>query len=169
VREAFEAFEAAGYTVKSAYTVVKDAAKTQFLYRDRLWAGADMIGLGVASFGHVNGVHLQNRDTWEQYAAAVEAGDLPLARAYRPTDEERLIREFILQLKLGAIRPSYFEQKYGVRVLERFKDGLDSLAAEGALDTANDEVVRLTREGLLRVDALLPRFFKPEHRGRRYT
>jgi oxygen-independent coproporphyrinogen-3 oxidase len=29
--------------------------------------------------------------------------------------------------------------------------------------------VRLTREGLLRVDALLPRFFKPEHRGRRYT
>ena len=169
VREAFEAFEAAGYTVKSAYTVVKDAAKTQFLYRDRLWAGADMIGLGVASFGHVNGVHMQNRDTWEEYSAAVESGALPISRAYRPTDEERLIREFILQLKLGAIRPLYFEQKYGVRVIDRFREGLESLAAEGALETANDEIVRLTREGLLRVDALLPRFFKPEHRGRRYT
>jgi oxygen-independent coproporphyrinogen-3 oxidase len=169
VREAFEAFEAAGYTVKSAYTVVKDAARTQFVYRDRLWAGADLIGLGVASFGHVNGVHMQNLDTWETYSAAVEAGTLPLARAYRPTDEERFIREFILQLKLGAIRPAYFERKYGVRVRDRFRDELDSLAAEGALDTATDEVVRLTREGLLRVDALLPRFFKPEHRGRRYT
>jgi oxygen-independent coproporphyrinogen-3 oxidase len=169
VREAFEAFEAAGYTVKSAYTAVKDSARTQFVYRDRLWAGADMIGLGVASFGHVNGVHMQNLDTWETYSAAVEAGTLPLARAYRPTGEERFIREFILQLKLGAIRPSYFHQKYGVNVLERFRDELDSLAAEGALDTASDEVVRLTREGLLRVDALLPRFFKPEHRGRRYT
>jgi oxygen-independent coproporphyrinogen-3 oxidase len=169
VREAFEAFEAAGYTVKSAYTVVKDAARTQFVYRDRLWAGADLIGLGVASFGHVNGVHMQNLDTWETYSATVEAGTLPLARAYRPTGEERFIREFILQLKLGAIRPSYFHQKYGVNVLERFRDELDSLAAEGALDTASDEVVRLTREGLLRVDALLPRFFKPEHRGRRYT
>jgi oxygen-independent coproporphyrinogen-3 oxidase len=29
--------------------------------------------------------------------------------------------------------------------------------------------VRLTRDGLLRVDSLLPRFFEPEHRGIRYT
>ena len=26
-----------------------------------------MVGLGVASFGHVNGVHMQNLDTWETY------------------------------------------------------------------------------------------------------
>jgi hypothetical protein len=30
-------------------------------------------------------------------------------------------------------------------------------------------VVALTREGLLRVDALLKRFFLPEHAGIRYT
>ena len=30
-------------------------------------------GLGVASFGHVNGVHMQNLDTWETYSAAVRA------------------------------------------------------------------------------------------------
>jgi len=27
----------------------------------------------------------------------------------------------------------------------------------------------VTRQGLLRVDTLLPRFFEPEHRGIRYT
>ena len=32
-----------------------------------------------------------------------------------------------------------------------------------------DLMQRLTREGLLRVDSLLPRFFEPEHRGIRYT
>ena len=62
-----------------------------------------MVGLGVASFGHINGVHMQNLDTWETYSAAVRRGEVPLSRAYRPTDEERLIREFILQLKLGSI------------------------------------------------------------------
>ena len=41
--------------------------------RDRLWQGADMVGLGVASFGHINGVHMQNLDTWETYSAADRA------------------------------------------------------------------------------------------------
>jgi oxygen-independent coproporphyrinogen-3 oxidase len=127
-----------------------------------------MVGLGVASFGHVNGVHMQNLDSFEAYCAAIEAGSLPLNRALRPTDEERLIREFILQLKLGSIRPSYFRQKYGVNVLDRFRPQLDALAAEGLLDVTGDRVA-LTRAGLLQVDSLLPRFFKPEHTSVRYT
>ena len=114
VDEAFAALERAGYTVGSAYTAVKDPARTRFVYRDRLWQGADLAGLGVASFGHIGGVHMQNLDSWGAYAEAVEAGRLPLNRAYRPTEEERLIRELVLQLKLGSIRPAYFRDKYGV-------------------------------------------------------
>ena len=49
VSEAFEALEAAGYYVRSAYTAVKDPGRTRFIYTDRLWQGADMVGLGVAS------------------------------------------------------------------------------------------------------------------------
>jgi oxygen-independent coproporphyrinogen-3 oxidase len=169
VQEAFEALEAAGYHVGSAYTAVKDPSRTRFVYRDRLWQGADMVGLGVASFGHVNGVHVQNLDTWEAYSGAVDRGELPLGRAYRPSDEERMIRELILQLKLGSITPSYFRAKYGVDVLQRFRPQLDTLAADGYLAAATRDVVSLTREGLLRVDALLSRFFLPQHAGIRYT
>jgi oxygen-independent coproporphyrinogen-3 oxidase len=79
-----------------------------------------------------------------------------------------LIREFVLQLKLGSIRPSYFEDKYGVAVRDRFKAQIATLAAEGLLTTGRD-LVSLTRDGLLRVDSLLPRFFKPEHAAVRYT
>jgi len=168
VQEAFEALERAGYHIGSAYTAVRNPDRTTFIYRDRLWQGADMVGLGVASFGHVSGVHIQNLDTFEAYCDAVAAGRLPLARALKPDADERLIREFILQLKLGSIRPSYFLQKYGVDVLERFRPGLDSLREEDVLRLGPDRVA-LTREGLLRVDSLLPRFFKPEHQTVRYT
>ena len=167
-REAFEALEAAGYKIGSAYTAVKDPARTRFMYRDRLWQGADLVGLGVASFGHVNSVHLQNLDTYEAYSTRVQEGTLPLNRALRPTEEEKLIRELVLQLKLGSIRPAYFQDKYGVNVLERFQEPLGSLAEAGYL-TASSEVVTLNRDGLLRVDSLLPQFFLPEHSGIRYT
>ena len=169
VGEAFGALEAAGYTVTSAYTATKDPSRTRFVYTDRLWQGADMAGLGVASFGYMNGVHMQNLDAAEPYTEAVRQDRVPLARAYRPTDEERLIRELVLQLKRGTIKPSYFQAKYGVNVLERFAGPFDTLAAEGYLKPKAVDSVSLTRDGLLRVDWLLKRFFKPEHAGVRYT
>jgi oxygen-independent coproporphyrinogen-3 oxidase len=80
-----------------------------------------------------------------------------------------MIREFVLQLKLGSLRPAYFSKKYGVNVLDRFQTPLESLETEGYLSSADEEAVTLTREGLLRVDSLLPRFFLPQHTGIRYT
>ena len=169
VKEAFAALERAGYHVGSAYTAVKDPARTRFVYRDRLWQGADLVGLGVASFGHVSGVHVQNFDTWDPYRQAIQSGEIPLARAYRPSPDERLIRELVLQLKRGSIRPAYFRDKYGVDVRARFADALRSLSADGYLAAADDDRIALTRDALLRVDVLLQRFFLPEHAGIRYT
>jgi oxygen-independent coproporphyrinogen-3 oxidase len=168
VKEAFAALEANGYHLASAYTAVRSPSQ-RFLYTDRVWQGADLAGLGVASFGHVNGVHMQNLDTWEAYSAAIRRDELPLSRAYRPTDEERMIRELVLQLKRGSVRPAYFSEKYGVNILERFQPALESLRAEGYLEVADQATVSFTRDALLRVDTLLVRFFKPEHAGIRYT
>ena len=167
VAEAFAALEAAGYHARSAYTLVKNPA-TRFVYTDRLWEGADLAALGVASFGHVNGVHMQNLDQWETYAGAVDRGEVPLSRAYRPTHDERLIREFVLQLKRGRLRPSYFAQRYDVNVLDRFADPIARLRADGLLSVGADAIA-LSRDGLLRVDTLLRQFFRPEHVDVRYT
>jgi len=75
----------------------------------------------------------------------------------------------VLQLKLGRVRPAYFEDKYGVDILRRFEEPLSSLRESGYLAEANRDIVSLTRAGLLRVDSLLPRFFQPKHAGIRYT
>ena len=78
-------------------------------------------------------------------------------------------RELILQLKLGRIAPPYFQRKYGADVLRQFDDQFRALAGEGYLARADAERVELTRAGLMRVDALLPRYFLPQHAGIRYT
>jgi oxygen-independent coproporphyrinogen III oxidase len=165
---AFEELERAGYTVGSAYTAVKDKSKTRFVYRDRLWAGADLIGLGVASFGHLQGTHYQNLHEFEPYVKAVRSGALPVYRALTPSADERLIREFILQLKLGRIDCAYFQKKFGVDVRQRFARPLQTLRDWG-FGGVEGEAVVLNREGLLQVDRLLHEFFLPEHKNARYA
>jgi len=158
----------AGYQVSSAYTVVRDRARTKFVYRDSLWHGADMFGTGVASFGHAHGVHMQNVDGWDQYLAMLNRNELPLNRAMPVTAEQRLIREMILQLKTGSLDSRYFQDKFGVNILERFGDGFQKLADAGNVTLSADRVA-VTRQGLLQVDRLLPTFFQQEHLTSRYT
>ncbi len=168
VDHAFRRFEDAGYVVSSAYTVVRPSEHSRFLYRDSLWHGSDMVGTGVASFSHVGGVHFQNVDQWDDYLASLSRGELPLSRALPLSSDERLIRELILQLKLGRLDAAYFRNKFGVEISRRFAEAFASLVAEGYAESKGDEL-RLTRAGILRVDGLLPRFFEPDHRGVRYT
>jgi oxygen-independent coproporphyrinogen-3 oxidase len=168
VSYAFDEMLMAGYEVSSAYTLVRDRQKTKFVYRDALWHGADMFGTGVASFGHVNGVHVQNVDRWEDYVGMLDRGELPLHRALPVTPRQRLIREMILQLKTGRLDAAYFRGKFSTDILESFADGFRRLADLG-FATAGGDGVQLTRAGLLQIDRMLPIFFEPEHRGARYT
>jgi len=168
VSYAFSELEKAGYTVGSAYTAVKDPQRTKFIYRDRLWAGADLLSLGVASFGHIGGTHYQNHQDFEPYVARVQAGELPIFRALTPTSEERLIREFVLQLKLGHVSRAYFHKKFGIELTERFAEPMRRLQDWGFLSVEGDEA-RLNRDGLLQVDRLLHEFFLPQHRNARYA
>jgi oxygen-independent coproporphyrinogen-3 oxidase len=56
-----------------------------------------------------------------------------------------------------------------VNILTRFRDELATLQSEGYVADAREDIVSLTRHGLLHVDMLLPRFFLPQHAGIRYT
>ena len=170
VSYAFDEFEKAGYTVTSAYTVVRDQKRIKFVYRDSLWNGADLLSCGVASFGHLGGVHYQNHADVGPYMQMVEAGQAPIFRAYETNAEERFIREFVLKMKLGAFRPSFYREKYGEDVMKRFSSKIDYMTKEGFADIVSDDEVKLTREGLLQVDRLAHEFFLPQHRQyARYT
>ncbi len=165
--EAFAALEKDGYELGSAYTACKPSA-AGFLYRDALWRGADLLGLGVSSFSHIGGVHFQNEHAYEPYVARVEAGELPITRALALNAEERLIREFVLQMKLGRIEARYFQDKFGVDVREHFASALGRHEADGYL-RVTEAGVEVTRSGLFEIDRLLWDFFEEPHRNARYA
>jgi oxygen-independent coproporphyrinogen-3 oxidase len=169
VRYAFEEFLAAGYAQSSAYTVIRDPSKISFSYRDNLWQGADLLATGIASFGHICGVHYQNHAEWPAYIdSLLEHGQLPVHRAFRPSKEQLLIRELILLLKRGYLELAYFQDKFGVDVLQKWRDVWEGYVEQDWVRLL-DGRIELTMEGLLRADALLPAFFEPEYRQVRYT
>ena len=155
---AFDRFLAAGYAISSGYTLVRDPARVQFRYRDMLWEGSDLVALGVASFGHLSGFHYQNATHWDEYLGAVEAGRLPVVRGLEPTRRELLIRETVLGLKRGRLDVARLREKFGVDPLEEWAEEWRGLVESGDVERLLPEPV-LTRQGLLRVDELLPRFF----------
>lgn len=169
VQYAFEEFQSAGYSVSSAYTVVKDKSKVSFSYRDNLWQGSDLLATGIASFGHASGVHYQNVADMNEYVSTVmEQHRLPIGRAFQNSPHQLLVREMILQLKKGFLEADYFQNKFGVNIIEQWQATWNKYVDEG-FARLNPGRIELTMDGLLRVDSLLPPFFEKEHQGVRYT
>ncbi len=165
---AYREFEKIGYTVTSSTTVVRDPAQVKFIYRQGLFSGADILSIGVASFGHLNGAHYQNHHEFQAYVDAVNAGKQPVFRAYTPSADERYIREFILGLKLGSVSAQHYTRKFGHDPREHFAAPLATLKDGGYLTNGGDRI-GVTRDGLLQIDRLLHEFFKPEHNVGRYA
>lgn len=168
VSEAFDALMADGYSISSAYTVVKNPERSPFIYRDRLWEGADLLALGVASFGHLAGIHYQNQQHFDPYIQEVLAGRPPVFRELHPRAEECLIREFILQLKRGSVSFDYFDRKFDADTRRRFREPMREIES-AQMGQVHEDRFDLNRQGLLQVDQLLHSFFLPEHRNARYV
>lgn len=167
-REAFDALEANGYHIGSAYTAVRDSSKIRFVYRDQLWDGADMLALGVSAFGYLDGVHYQNRPHIQPYMDSLAAGSLPISRALSISSQEAMIRQFVLKMKLGRLETRPFRERFGVDVTQRW-GGILALFRDHGLLSFDADRIDLTRDGLLQVDRLLHAFFLPEHTDIRYA
>jgi oxygen-independent coproporphyrinogen III oxidase len=165
---AFAELEQAGYEVSSGYTLSRPIPGNEFVYTNSLWRGADLIAMGVSSFGHIGGVHYQNEHNLAPYISRAQAGDFPIYRAHEATPRELMIREFVLQMKLGTVSLGYFRGKFGTDPLDIFKEPLGNLLGRDLVTLSGDNI-KLSRIALLQVDSLLPAFFLPQHRDIRYS
>jgi len=165
---AFEEFLKHGYEIAGTDIVATKKKTCRFIYRDGLWHGGDMIGLGVSSFSHFGGVNFQNAHNFEEYVRILNEGRLPIYRAVSLTPKQRLIREMVLQLKTGTLDTSYFQEKFAVDVWQEFQPVYEDLQAKQLVER-NNGTIRLTRAGLLVVDHFLLDFFEPELRTVRYA
>jgi oxygen-independent coproporphyrinogen-3 oxidase len=165
---AFEQFLAHDYEIAGTDIVSTKKKTCRFIYRDALWHGGDMIGIGVSSFSHFGGVNFQNAHNFEDYVRILNEDRLPLLRAVSLTPKQRLIREMVLQLKTGWLDTGYFQKKFGVDVWKEFQPVYDDLENKSLLHRDNG-TISLTRDGLLKVDHFLLEFFEPELRTVRYA
>ena len=165
---AFEEFLKHDYEIAGTDIVATKKKTCRFIYRDALWHGGDMIGLGVSSFSHFAGVNFQNAHNFEEYVRIINEGRLPIYRAVSLTPKQRLIREMVLQLKTGTLDTSYFQKKFAVDVWQEFQPVYEDLQAKQLVER-NNGTIRLTRPGLLVVDHFLLNFFEPELRTVRYA
>ena len=164
----FDRLTDAGYTRISAYTAVRNPQRHGFLYQDAQYRGADLIGAGPASFSYLQGINHQNLASNKSYLEALRQGRLPFGRGCRLAAGERMVREFVLQLKLGAVERSYFLEKFGSDVGAVFAVALREHQDSGYL-LVDDERISLTDSGFLCVDRILPTFYMPHHRDVRYS
>ena len=80
-----------------AFTIPSDLVYgLAFVFFAAIAAGADLLAMGVASFGHLKGIHYQNQHDVGPYMMEVDGDRLPIYRAYETDDDERLVREINL-------------------------------------------------------------------------
>jgi oxygen-independent coproporphyrinogen-3 oxidase len=159
--------EEAGYNVRSGYAAVRDPERHRFVYQEEQFQGADILGIGASSYSYLDGLHFQNASSLIGYLEALTKDQLPVWRSHMLTREERLVREFILQLKLGQVSREWFNAKFGVDVLRRFEHPLLRFVRKDYVHIQKD-TISATRAGLLRIDRLLPSFYLPDHQGARF-
>ena len=128
---------------------------------------ADIYAFGMSSISKTENVYWQNEKDLGAYYAALDAGQLPIAKGYFLTEDDQIRRETIMQLMCNlGLQYSAMSEKLGIDFQHYFRNELQSLD-----DLENDGLVQrhvagieVTERGRLfirniamRFDAYLPR------------
>jgi oxygen-independent coproporphyrinogen-3 oxidase len=91
--------------------------------------GADIYAFGMSSISQIPDAYWQNQKELPKYQEAVDAGRVPLHRAYFVTDEDKVRRETIMRVMCDlSLDFSAMSQKLGVNFEQHFENELASLA-----------------------------------------
>ena len=107
-------------------------------------AGSDIYAFGMSSISQIPEAYWQNEKELPPWQAAVDAGRVPLHKAYLVTEEDRIRRETIMRVMCDlSLDFTAMSRKLGVNFVEHFAQELASLA-----DLEADGLVRRTPQGL---------------------
>jgi oxygen-independent coproporphyrinogen-3 oxidase len=112
-------------------------------------AGSDIYAFGMSGVSQVPDAYWQNEKELPKWQAAVDAGNVPLHKAYFMTDEDKLRRETIMRAMCDlALDFAAMSQKLGINFEQHFAKELASLAPFEA-----DGLVKIKPGGLEITDA----------------
>lgn len=123
--------------------------------------GADIYAFGMSSISQADGIYWQNLKDLPAYAAAVERGELPLAKGYVLTDEDKLRRQTIMRLMCDlsldyAAMSDLLQVDFASRFNSELKS-LDDMEGDGLL-RRGDRSLTVTEAGRLFIRNIAMRF-----------
>jgi oxygen-independent coproporphyrinogen III oxidase len=107
-------------------------------------AGSDIYAFGMSSISQIPDAYWQNEKELPRYQEAVDAGRVPLYRAYFLNEEDKIRREVIMRVMCDlSLDFSAMSRSLGIRFEDHFAPELESLAPYEA-----DGLVKRTPTGL---------------------
>ncbi len=92
-------------------------------------AGSDIYAFGMSSISQIPDAYWQNEKELPKWQEAVDAGNVPLQRAYLVTDEDKIRRETIMRVMCDlSLDYAAMSQKLGIRFEQHFEKELAALA-----------------------------------------
>ena len=108
-------------------------------------AECDLIAMGVSAIGTVGGNFYQNYKDLDPYYEALDSGELPIEKGYRPSTEDRLRRALIMRLICDfKLDFQSFAERWQIDFPTHFRNELERLR-----DMAEDGLLNLNPEGIL--------------------
>ena len=154
VVEALQLCEKSGSAIVNAHTVARTRESWRSVFvEDDFWGGGDVLALGQAAFGHLQGVLYQNADSFGGYCDSLAKEKFPIERALRLHPEERWRRAVILGFKSGRLDLAKYRKQLGVDLLAHFFAEFQALESLGFLNLSEGEI-HLTSDGLAQLDRL---------------
>jgi oxygen-independent coproporphyrinogen-3 oxidase len=112
-------------------------------------AGSDIYAFGMSGVSQVPEAYWQNEKELPKWQAAVQAGKVPLHKAYFVTDEDKIRRETIMRTMCDlSLDFAAMSQKLGINFEQHFEKELATLAPFAA-----DGLVKFQATGLEITDA----------------
>lgn len=106
--------------------------------------GADIYAFGMSSISQIPDAYWQNEKDLPKYYAALDAGQVPLARGCLVTEEDKIRRETIMRVMCDlSLNYAAMSRRLGINFAAHFRRELESLAGFEA-----DGLVRRTAEGM---------------------
>jgi len=106
--------------------------------------GADIYAFGMSSISQIPEAYWQNEKDLPKYYGALDAGQVPLARGYLVTEEDKIRRETIMRVMCDlSLNYAAMSRRLGINFAAHFQRELESLAGFEA-----DGLVRRTAEGM---------------------
>ena len=114
--------------------------------------GADLIGIGVTSIGDGVDYYAQNFKTLPEYEEAIDAGNLPVFKGYKLSDDD-ILRQFVIMELMSnfSLDMKRVEKEFNINFKEYFGDALKSLEefVEAGLVTISENKIEVSQTGTM--------------------